>query len=319
MMQPPSFSIIIPHYNIPDLLMRCLKSIPVSENIQVIVVDDNSPDADTYLESYPELSRPYLDFIRTTKGGGAGYARNVGLDHAKGKWLLFADADDFYTENMYDIILSHVDSEADIIYYRVKSVLSDDINKPLNNVDYLNSFIDVFITKGDESHLRYQYGQPWCKMIRKELIDIHSLRFDEIKYGNDTFFSVFAGHYAKRIEALEDVLYVYTYRPDSLSAKFNTMPNELKERAEVSFRIEKIFRSQNIKIDLYTPFKWYLNIMLKQDRELFRYYFFRLDEVYPSKLAGLQLVCQGKRVRSKVKLYLYSLWILLSHQFTFCK
>lgn len=47
-MDSPSFSIIIPHYDIPDLLMRCLKSIPVSEDIQVIVVDDNSSDADTY-------------------------------------------------------------------------------------------------------------------------------------------------------------------------------------------------------------------------------------------------------------------------------
>ena len=63
----PLFSIIIPHYDIPDLLMRCLKSIPVSEDIQVIVVDDNSPDADTYLEKYPELSRPYLEFIHTTE------------------------------------------------------------------------------------------------------------------------------------------------------------------------------------------------------------------------------------------------------------
>ena len=81
-MADAKFSIIIPHKDIPDLLMRCLKSIPVSEDIQVIVVDDNSADADTYLDKYPELSRPYLEFIRTTKGGGAGYARNVGLDHA---------------------------------------------------------------------------------------------------------------------------------------------------------------------------------------------------------------------------------------------
>ena len=109
----PLFSIIIPHYDIPDLLMRCLKSIPVSKEIQVIVVDDNSPEADTYLEKYPELSRPYLEFIRTTKGGGAGYARNIGLEHAKGEWLLFADADDFYVEDMYDIISSNADSEAD--------------------------------------------------------------------------------------------------------------------------------------------------------------------------------------------------------------
>ena len=49
------YSIIIPHNDIPDLLMRCLNSIPVSEDIQVIVVDDNSADADTYLDRYPEL------------------------------------------------------------------------------------------------------------------------------------------------------------------------------------------------------------------------------------------------------------------------
>ena len=62
-MDCPLFSIIIPHKDIPDLLMRCLKSIPVSEDIQVIVVDD-----------------------------------------------------------MYDIISSNVDSEADVIYFKNKSV-----------------------------------------------------------------------------------------------------------------------------------------------------------------------------------------------------
>ena len=47
------YSIIIPHYNNPELLMRCLKSIPVSEDIQVIVVDDNSPNADTAQRQTP--------------------------------------------------------------------------------------------------------------------------------------------------------------------------------------------------------------------------------------------------------------------------
>jgi len=60
----PTFSIIIPHKEIPDLLMRCLRSIPVSEDIQVIVVDDNSADADTYLDRYPELSCPLFKVIR---------------------------------------------------------------------------------------------------------------------------------------------------------------------------------------------------------------------------------------------------------------
>ena len=60
----PTLSIIIPHKDIPDLLMRCLRSIPVSEDILVIVVDDNSADADTYLDRYPELSRPLFKVIR---------------------------------------------------------------------------------------------------------------------------------------------------------------------------------------------------------------------------------------------------------------
>jgi len=147
-MDKPLFSIIIPHFDIPDLLMRCLKSIPVSKEIQVIVVDDNSPEADTYLEKYPELSRPYLEFIRTTKGGGAGYARNVGLDHAKGQWLLFADADDFFVEDMYDIITSNSDSEADVIYFKKESVCSENIIQKTDRDVYIDRMINDYYANG---------------------------------------------------------------------------------------------------------------------------------------------------------------------------
>lgn len=163
-MGEPLFSIVIPHKDIPDLLMRCLKSIPVSEDIQVVVVDDNSPDADTYLQRYPELSRPYLEFVRTTKGGGAGYARNVGLDHAKGKWLLLADSDDLFVDDMLDIILPHVDSKADMIFFKKKSVLSDDINKTIERVEYINEYVDDYLTTGCGTSLRLCIGHPWGKI-----------------------------------------------------------------------------------------------------------------------------------------------------------
>ena len=308
----PLFSIIVPHYNIPDLLMRCLKSIPVSEDIQVIVVDDNSPDADTYLERYPELSRPYLEFIRTTKGEGAGYARNVGLDHAKGKWLLFADADDFFVDDMYNIIRPYADSKADMIFFKEKSVLSADVHQNIKRVEYLNRLIDDYLKTGYDKFIRLRYCPPWGKMIRREFVDSHQFRFDEVDYSNDYYFSVCIGYYAKEIEAVNQVLYIYTFREDSLAGIFCSKPNELKIRSEVSFRVEKMFKHLNVGIEQKRPFKWFLNKMFLQDRDLFRYYFYKLPEIYPSTSAAIRSLCSGKGVKFTIKLYLYSFWLWIT-------
>lgn len=92
-----NYSIIIPHKNIPDLLQRCLDSISPREDVQVIVVDDNSDLLIVDFEHFPGIDRDDVELIFPKDGKGAGYTRNVGLDHAVGKWLLFVDADDFYT------------------------------------------------------------------------------------------------------------------------------------------------------------------------------------------------------------------------------
>jgi glycosyltransferase involved in cell wall biosynthesis len=93
------FSVIIPHKNRPDLLQYCLNSIPRRKDIQIIVVDDNSDEDKVNFNKFPGLDDEYVEIYLTKEGKGAGYARNMGLKHAKGKWLLFADADDFFTEN----------------------------------------------------------------------------------------------------------------------------------------------------------------------------------------------------------------------------
>ena len=83
------------------MLLRCLGSIPIREDVQVIVADDNSDITevdDVNLFSLPE-KYPHVEFIwgKNENGRkGAGYARNLGLEKAKGKWLVFADADDFF-------------------------------------------------------------------------------------------------------------------------------------------------------------------------------------------------------------------------------
>ena len=308
-MNHPSFSIIIPHYDIPDLLMRCLESIPVSEDIQVIVVDDNSPDADKYLDRYPKLSRPFLEFIRTTKGGGAGYARNVGLEHAKGKWLLFADADDFYVDNMYDIISMHVESDADVIYFQKGAVYSDNINRKSPRSSYLDRIMDIYLKTGNEVPVRTRYHVPWGKMIKKSLVEKHHIRFEEIRYANDVLFSTYVGCFAKKIEAIDTVLYVVTSREGSATYEYCKKTDELKIRAGAFFRSDAfLFRKGLCRV---RGVRYLLLKMFNQDRELLKYYIFKLNEIYPSKISALRDICRGCSIRFKIKFYLYSLlvWI----------
>lgn len=309
----PLFSIIIPHRNIPDLLMRCLRSIPISEDIQVIVVDDNSPDADTYLEKYPELSRPYLEFIPTTKGGGAGYARNVGLEHATGKWLMFADADDFFAENMQDIIFSHADSEADIVFLRKKNVSSSNIHHVLTDQVYLDRIMDKFIQDGDEWPLRTTFYVPYAKMIKRELIEEENIYFDEVMYANDCYFSVCAGYYAKGIEAFDEVIYFKTHRQGSLSDDFCQKPEELKIRAEVALRVDKFLSQHNVNIE--KKIKAYLFRMLNNDKKLFRqYYNHHVKEVYPSKWSVCKDMCKDTSLKFKVCFISFTLLLHCSHR-----
>ena len=78
-----NYSIIIPHKDIPELLQRCLNSIPQREDIEVIIIDDGS-------KAVPVLTREDAELVALLENGGAGHARNIGLQHAKGKWVHFS-------------------------------------------------------------------------------------------------------------------------------------------------------------------------------------------------------------------------------------
>lgn len=317
-----AYSIIIPHYHIPDLLMRCLKTIPVREDVQVIVVDDNSPDADTYTERYPELSRPFLTFIRTPKRGGAGYARNIGMEHAQGKWLIFADADDYFVEKFDTILNEFSDNPEDIIYFKTVSVFSTDIRRLSDRIAWLDAIFDRYFITFQDGELRCNHCVPWGKILKMSLVQKHQLLFDEVMYSNDVYFAVRAGCLASSIKVVNQPFYVLTERTGSLASQFGQKPKELQTRAEVSFRTQKFINKTG-----FTPFfqehlstSRYMANLYHQDKQLYRSYFYRMPEVYSSYLEALKHIRiweSGKR--NKAKLYLYSLGLLtikpfLSHQ-----
>lgn len=208
------YTIIIPHYNTPDLLVRCINSIPESSDYQVIVVDDNSPNSDSYLRTYSILNRNNVELILNKNSKGAGHARNIALEHAKGKWLIFSDADDLFTDDFPEIANLYYDSKDDIIVFGAKCVMSD-LKTPSPKAK--QGLMERYRKDNDLGVLLYQYSEPWGKFYNRTYIERLGVKFDETKVCNDQWFTIVAGFSTNKISVVDEEIYVYITREGSLA------------------------------------------------------------------------------------------------------
>ena len=209
-----TYSFIIPHRNSPNLLNRCLDSIPLRSDLEIIVVDDNSE-----INKKPVIKRPDTTVIllKAQESKWAGHARNVGMKKAKGKWLLFADADDFYNAGFLDVLDKYSDKEIDVLYFNADSCDSETLKKTSRN-DKLNHLISEYDgSKQSEEALKYLIHAPWNKMFNHSFVVKHKICFEEIIKGNDVQFGHLAGYFARKINIEKTPLYVTTCSKYSMS------------------------------------------------------------------------------------------------------
>lgn len=215
------FSIIIPHYNIPNCLNILLDSIPDLPNIEVIVVDDKS---DKELETLEACASKYKSnnrhFLKNyTEKKGAGVCRNIGVEHAKGKWVLFADSDDKFSDSMYEVISSYADSDADVVFFSPTSIDLSTGDLSDRHLDFCTA-IDNYINDASEYNelvLRYQVVSPWSKIIRRKMIIDNNILFEDTMVANDVLFCREIGFFARKIAADPRVIYIVSERSGSLT------------------------------------------------------------------------------------------------------
>ena len=236
-----NYSIIIPHKNSPDLLQRCINSIPKRNDVQIIIVDDNSDSTKVDFEHFPGVNEKSTEIYFTKEGKGAGYARNVGLKHVKGKWVLFADADDYYASNFLDILDKNLSEEIDILYFNVFS--NDD--KKFNRATDINSIYALYAENQNINIIKYKIWAPWNKVISHCHIQKYNLQFDEIPVGNDAIFSLKANILTERTKVINDKLYCLTYQTDSITYRPMTFERKLAY-AYINLRINKFFKDNNL-------------------------------------------------------------------------
>lgn len=232
-----NYTIIIPHKDIPNLLKRCINSIPERKDLEIIIIDDNSDSSIVNFKQFPGSNRNNTHIILTKEGKGAGYARNIGLKHATGEWIIFADADDCFLSTI-NSIFDHLSlSKADIVYFDICS--KDSENLLLNNESKEHN---KSIKEGN-SNIKFKIEVPWGKAYKKEFIEQNGLCFEEIMCSNDTRFSVLGDFYAKYIEVIPVIGYCWMTRKQSL---WHTQTvKSLRTRMKVMLRLYQFMISNN--------------------------------------------------------------------------
>lgn len=219
-MKCPRYSIIIPHHNTPLLLKRLLDSIPQRNDTEVIIVDDNSDPKQVDFNSFPGKRRSDVRICFDKKGGYGGYARNIGLDMAQGEWILFADSDDFFMYSLNEVLddCYSIEEKVDLIFFSACSLDCENYTNT-NRARQIQIKIDGY--KKDRKKygclLRYKFGEPWCKLVRKSMIDTYHIRFEERSIHNDTAYSYLVGYYAREIMVCPKAIYCVTDRNNSVS------------------------------------------------------------------------------------------------------
>ena len=229
------------------LLQRCLDSIPMREDLEVIVVDDNSDPAVVDFDNFPGKDRQNTITIFDKSDKGAGHARNVGLNHAQGRWVVFADADDFFTENFNGLLDEMADAEEDMVYFDYINVLSEDITRQVETRKWYSKFLADYLNgEMNEATFRTMVPVVWCRMVKREIVERKGIRFSETRWSNDLYFAAQVGSLAQTIKVSERIGYVVTSREGSLTKDFCGTAEELHVRLKEGLKSEKMYAQHQL-------------------------------------------------------------------------
>ena len=212
-------SIIVPAWNAEQTLAACLESILAQTwpNIEIIVVDDGSTDAtEAICRRFSEVRYFRQD------NAGVSVARNLGMDEARGEFIMFADADDMLTPEIVARLMTRMVRDTDIACCSCTAFSEDGLNVPHQFFPESQSFASpeererLYLQLldphcGQPAGEKYTaIGVPWGKLYRAEFLRANALRFSpRLRRLQDNIFNMYAFSAARRVDYLNAPLYRY--------------------------------------------------------------------------------------------------------------
>lgn len=245
----PFISVIVPVYNVENVLHYCLDSIlnQTYTDFELILVDDGSLDASGKICDDYGTKDDRIVVVHKTNGGVSS-ARNIGINIANGEYIVFIDSDDYIHK---DYLLGLVNTQNDyfdidniwcgfrtVSSYSIqndciKKVLFDDTKKiSITGIKNIMTLHDKWLDAG-----------PYCKLYRRKTILDNNLTFDDdLSLGEDLIFNFrYLDCTNGDIVVLNETFYSYIINENSLASKFYPNLFEIYNRinATMKYYIDK--------------------------------------------------------------------------------
>lgn len=215
-------SIILPVYNVAKYLDRCIESLQKQsyKNIELIFVNDGSPDnSGEIIEKYARDDERIKHVITTNQGLSS--ARNNGIPHVTGKYLMFVDSDDYLPEDAIErMVFAMEEQEADLVvgsYDRIyEGVKESELQKNHTFARMNTQYSGKSIFEAPELIVEL-YHAAWGKLYHADLfIENADLRFMPGIWYEDMQFFLRVLPRLKKIVLLDEVVYNYIVREGSI-------------------------------------------------------------------------------------------------------
>jgi glycosyltransferase involved in cell wall biosynthesis len=284
-------SVIIPVYNVEKYLRKCIDSVICQTylNLEIILVDDGSPDLCPQIcEEYAKRDKRIR--VIHQKNGGLSAARNAGIHAANGEYIGFLDSDDYIAPSMYELLIDSIHRyDADVAVCNFEYVEED------GNIRYSASPVkNEILTKEQalkklEEASWWYYVTAWNKLYHRSIFN--EILFPVGKLHEDQFIVHEVFCQCKRIVTLEEKLYFYVQRENSIMSKVCNMRH--LDDVEALYKRYLYYKKNNLEeflpgvadvvSQLYCDYKVRVSVNTKSERKRTRKIDNMFREVYFSK------------------------------------
>lgn len=216
-------SVIVPIYNVERYVSNCVTSLLNQNypNIEIILVDDGSPDGSGQIIDALAERDPRIHVIHKNNGGVSS-ARNAGLERAKGDFVMFVDGDDYVDDDYVSYFLGLVtkyncDIGMNESNYNYKKTL---------NMEQADPIIISSEKAAEKIYLEKIFVAVWNKIYNRKILLDNNIRFDtDIWYGEGMLFNMQCLQCVSKVIVGNKSVYHQIYNPGSAMRNFNLESN----------------------------------------------------------------------------------------------